>query len=161
MKKSAFWTGLAVLMVALDQITKVLASAFLKGNGTKTIIPYLIDFYYTTNDGAAFSSFSGQRVLLIALPIVMIIALLIALYKFNKKGILFTLSIIMIVSGGIGNLIDRCIFGYVVDFISFSFMNFPIFNVADIFVTVGAALFIVYIIFFDDNKKSDVSDKDE
>lgn len=160
MKKRAFWIGLAVLMVSLDQITKALAGAFLKGNGTKTIIPYIIDFYYTTNDGAAFSSFSGQRLLLIALPVVMIIALGIALYKFKDKGVLFTLPIVMIISGGIGNLIDRCVTGEVVDFISFSFMNFPIFNVADIFVSVGAALFIVYILFFD-KEKSDVSDKDE
>ena len=106
------------------------------------------DFFcltYVQNSGAAFSMFSGHRFLLIALPVLVIVAAL--WYLHSHKGEHWTLYAAgaLIISGGVGNLIDRMIFGWVTDMFDFSIFP-PVFNVADIGVTVGCAVFIVYVI---------------
>lgn len=149
-----FWILSGAALVAADQIAKYLSVKLLMGRGAVEIIDGIIEFYYTTNNGAAFSSFAGQRALLIIMPIIMIALLLFFFVKTKKKNFLLKLSVMMIISGGIGNLIDRILYGYVVDFINFTFIDFPIFNVADIFVTCGGAFLIVYLIFFADKEKA-------
>lgn len=151
---SAFlWIIAGVLAVAADRITKYLAVKYLVGSGSVVIIPKILGLYYTTNDGAAFSSLAGKREVLIALPIIMMILLALLLIYAKKRNFLLKLTVMLIVAGGMGNLIDRIAYGYVIDFLNFLFINFPIFNVADIFVCVGGALMVVYLIFFSDKEK--------
>ena len=88
--------------------------------------------------------------------VILIIALLVYLIKFRPRNMLMCTALGMIIGGGIGNMIDRIIYGYVVDFIDFRLINFAVFNGADSFVCVGAALFAIYILWFDETKeKSD------
>lgn len=147
------WVLAGVLLVAIDQTAKFLAVKYLVGGGSVVVIPKILGLYYTTNDGAAFSSFAGKRAVLIALPIVMMILLVVVLLKAKNKNFLLKLTVLLIVAGGMGNLIDRIAYGYVIDFFNFLFINFPIFNAADIFVCIGGALMVVYLIFFSDKEK--------
>ena len=147
------WILAGGVLVAIDRITKFLAVKYLMGSGSVVIIPKILGFYYTTNDGAAFSSFSGKRIALIVLPIVMMIVLIAVLAKSKNKNFLLKLTTLLIIAGGLGNLIDRIKYGYVVDFLNFLFVNFPIFNAADIFVCVGGFILVIYLIFFPDKEK--------
>lgn len=136
--------------VVLDQLVKYLVAG---GMALGESIPVIEGVFHITrfhNTGAAFSSFEGQRVLLIALPVVLIAAGLVYAWKNRSKSRLMLLSIAMIIGGGIGNLIDRVALGYVVDM--FDFRVFPIFNVADSFVTVGCILLCIYILFYSDRE---------
>lgn len=148
-----YWVVAAICLVGLDRITKYFAVTYLMDKGSISLIPNIMEFYYTENDGAAFSSFSGQRALLVILPIIMMVVLLVLLHKTKKKPFVMKATVMMIIAGGIGNLIDRILYGYVVDFISFPFLRFPIFNVADVFVSVGGFILVIYLIFFDKEEK--------
>lgn len=142
----------AFLLIIIDQITKVLVKSNMYVGES---IPILGDFFqltYIRNTGAAFSMFSGQRVLLVAFPI---IAMAIGIwYIHRQKGEHWTFygSWALIVGGGIGNLIDRIAFGAVTDMLDFSIFP-PIFNVADIGVTLGCALFMFNILMGEKLKK--------
>ena len=108
--------------------------------------------------GAAFGMMKNSRWIFLVISFVAIIGIIIYLIKFAPKNRLCQLSLAFILGGGIGNMIDRLALGYVVDFIDFRLINFAVFNVADSFVCVGAALLIVYVLFIDgkENKKSEV-----
>lgn len=130
-------------LVVLDQLTKYLIKTNLDIGQCIQIIGEFFQITHVKNPGAAFSILSGQRVFLVLLPIIGIIAAIIVLSR--RKGAHFTLylSWALIISGGIGNLIDRVLYGEVTDMISFSIFP-PVFNVADIGVTCGCALLVVY-----------------
>ena len=141
-----------ILLIVGDQVTKVWAVNVLQPVGTMECIPGLINFYFLPNgnSGAAWGLFAGKQTLLIIVTVVMLVGILIYMLAGKVKNHLAFFSLVMIVAGGIGNLIDRAIQHYVVDFIQFSFWkSFPIFNVADICVTVGVAIFCIYIFFFE------------
>ena len=145
--------------VILDQATKIIARAYLPGKKI-IIIKNLFSFWLTFNEGAAWSFLSGHRVLLVAVSL--IACILIGFYYFKMdNGRVAKIGLSMVFSGAFGNLIDRALFGKVTDFIDFNFFaifnsKFPIFNIADIFVTVGAAVLLIGIIFFEkDNKVSE------
>ncbi len=145
-------------LVGIDQLTKWLAVQFLKGDDPLSVIPDIFSFTYTENRGAAWSMFEGQQWLLIGVTSVMIVGLLAVLLSGRfRRHRLATFGGILVVAGGVGNLIDRVFRGYVVDFLQTDFMDFPIFNVADCFVVVGAVLLFVYFVFF----YSDTSVKNE
>ena len=135
----------SVFMVLLDFITKYIVIASMDLNQTIPLINNIFHLTYVRNTGAAFSMLSGQRLFLILLPLLIIAAILIFVAVKKPKNKLLLLSLSMIAAGGIGNLIDRIRFGYVIDFFDFRLINFPVFNVADIFVTVGATLFIILL----------------
>ncbi len=141
-----------------DQLVKYLVAANFELFYTTPIIKGLLEFCYLRNDGAAMGMLSGNRVFLIALPAVMIIAILFFEFSGKIKSSFLMWALSLVVGGGIGNLIDRIRFGYVVDFIRFpvSFFNYS-FNIADCAVTIGAAMMIIYLII--DIFKSDKSDK--
>ncbi len=140
---------IAAGLVGIDQLTKWLAVLFLKGADPVSVIRGVFSFTYTENRGAAWSMFEGQQWLLIGVTSVMIVGLLAVLLSGRfRKHRLATFGGILVVAGGIGNLIDRIFRGYVVDFLQTDFMDFPIFNVADCFVVVGAVLLFVYFVFF-------------
>lgn len=135
----AIWT---LLWIALDRLTKLWAERRLSRlpGGASEALPGIFRFRYAQNTGVAFSMLSGGRWLIVALNALLILAL-IAYFFFGKfKGRLFRIGLCMIVAGGIGNLIDRVVLGYVIDFIEPTFMRFAVFNLADACVTVGAFL---------------------
>lgn len=134
------------VLTAADQIIKIFVENNLKPIGSSSFIDGFVDWHYVRNTGAAFGSF-GDRTLL--LSIFTGIALAIGIYLIISKRIKskFCLTCaVMIIAGGLGNLIDRIFRGFVIDYIEVQFMNFAIFNFADILVTVGAMLLIVYLI---------------
>ena len=137
----------SVFMVLLDFITKYIVTTTMSLNQTIPLLNNIFHLTYVRNTGAAFSMLSGQRLFLILLPFLIIAAIVVYVIIKKPKNKLLLLSLLMIASGGIGNLIDRIRFGYVIDFFDFRLINFPVFNVADIFVTVGAAIFIILLLF--------------
>ena len=156
----ALMAAFAAVIVIVDQITKYLTIANISLGGFVEAIPGLFHLTYVRNFGAAFSSFEGQQWLF-----AIIFALFTAgiIYDFAKKALPFTKLerwlVAAIYGGGLGNMIDRLRFGYVVDMISVDFMDFPVFNVADCFITCGCILLMAHLIFFnkefwkDDKKK--------
>lgn len=138
---------ISLLFVAADYLTKYAVITNMSLGKTIPLWEGVFHLTHIRNTGAAFSIMSGQRFFLIALPLIVIIAIIACIIVKKPKNKLLLLSFSMIVSGGIGNLIDRIRFGYVVDFLDFCLINFPVFNVADIWVTCGAALFIFLLLF--------------
>ncbi len=142
---------LIACMVFLDQYTKNLATLYLKGKDPYVIIPDVLVLQYLDggNKGGAFGIFYGQRYLFIGIAAVFLIAMLVALIRIPpiKKYRVCRFFICAISAGAIGNVIDRILQGSVVDFIYIVYINFPIFNVADIYVTVSAFALAVLILF--------------
>lgn len=137
-------------LVALDQWVKVWASAHLTlGGGTLPLLGQLLGLRLTHNYGAAWSSFSGQRLLLIALPAVIVAAALYLLLRRVVRHPLGVAALALVMAGGVGNLIDRVCAGYVVDMLYFPFWtSYPTFNVADVCIVAGAILGSVYYLWF-------------
>lgn len=137
----------AALFLVTDQLTKYIVTANMELGQTIGFIDGLLDFTYIHNDGGAWGMLGGNRWLLLALTAVMMIVILVLLIKNGKKSKLFFWAGILIISGGLGNMIDR-IFrgGEVIDFLHATFINFPIFNVADCAVVIGAGLLILYFV---------------
>ena len=147
-----YYTLFAAAIVAVDQITKFLTVANIALYEGVPFIPGLLQLTYVRNTGAAFSSFEGQQ-WLFALVFAVFTGMII--YEYFKKPMGFTKAerwfIAAIYAGGLGNMIDRVRYGYVVDMIKTEFMDFPVFNVADCFITCGCIALMVSLIFF--NKK--------
>ena len=130
--------------IGIDQLTKWLASTFLKQVGTFPIISDVLHLTYHTNKGMAFGMLETHRWLFMSVSTVTIIALAVLLYSgYVRQNRLYTVSLSLIISGGIGNMIDRVFLGYVIDFIDFRLIDFAIFNGADSFVCVGAGILIL------------------
>lgn len=153
--KSRWWillVELAVIGVILlaDLLTKKYAAAFLQTQPFQCkddVIPGLIDFNYQENPGAGFSLFQGNTTALIVITSIVMICLMVYLVFALKESEWLRISLVFIVGGGIGNLVDRIWLGYVRDFIQFAFWkDFAVFNVADSFVTVGAFMLIIVLI---------------
>ena len=144
-----FFSLFVVAIVAADQITKLLVLANIPLYTDVDAIPSLFHLTYVQNTGAAFSSFEGMRWLFVALFVILSALILV---EYFKKRMPFTTferwCIAAIYGGGLGNVIDRIRLGYVVDMIEVDFMDFPVFNVADCFITCGCIALIVHMIFF-------------
>ena len=136
-------------IVAADQFTKLLTVANIALGAEVPFIPGLLRFTYVQNTGAAFSSFEGQQ-WLFALIFALFTALM--LWEYFKKKMPFSTferwCVAAIYGGGLGNMIDRVRLGYVVDMIETEFMEFPVFNVADCFITCGCIALMVSLILF-------------
>ena len=131
-----------VLLVILDQLTKFLVVKLIPLNNAVILIRNFLKFYYIQNTGAAFGMFSGYLILLIIITFV-VLYFLYKEIKTSKIDNLNICSLVLIISGSIGNLIDRIIYGHVIDFIDFRIINYPIFNLADTAIVIG-----VFIILF-------------
>jgi len=152
-KKKHIWCSVMIIfIVAFDQITKFFAAEYLSGSGAKPFIRGIVQFRYALNEGMAFSLLSGARWFFVALTAAACIGALWYLFSNKCTSLWLYWSIGVVVSGGIGNLIDRVLYGYVVDFIEPVFVNFAIFNIADCAVTLGAASLFACL-FFDLFKK--------
>ncbi len=143
--------GLSVLAAVIDQIIKIIVVNNLKPVSSVEFIPNLVSFTYVENKGAAFGILANARWVFILFTILIIIALFVYIIKKKINSKLFITSAILIIGGGIGNLVDRIFLGYVVDFIKISFFP-PAFNFADCCVTIGAVLMVIYLLFFTDFK---------
>lgn len=149
--------ALCSLLLA-DQYTKSLAVTHLKGQPPFVIIDRVLEFSYLENRGAAFSSFMGKQTFLIGLT-TLVILLLLWKYLTLPEGNRFVpmrLCVLFILSGAVGNLIDRASRNYVVDFIYFVPINFPKFNVADMYITVGVALLALFLFFYYTDEELDI-----
>ena len=137
--------------IALDQFTKYLATEKLKNQPNFVILDGVFELDYLENTGSAFGMFQGQRWMLLVVGVIFMALIIFFMLrlpegkKFNVTHVLLS----FIIAGGVGNMIDRFALGYVVDFFSFVLINYPIFNVADIYVvcaTIG--LFIMFLFVF-------------
>lgn len=137
---------IGVLFVVADQLIKLWAVSFLEPIGSITVIENFFSLTYVENTGAAWGIFSGAKWYLILMPIIIIVAVLAFLFIKKIKDPLLLWSCMLIISGGIGNLIDRIFRGFVVDYIHATFIDFPVFNLADCCITIGAGLLILYVI---------------
>lgn len=132
--------------IAVDQITKLIVASNMHLNDTLPIIKNVLHITYIKNEGAAFGILSNHRWIFMSVSAVAIVALCVYLFRFSKDTRLMKTGMALIISGGIGNMIDRIFLGYVVDMIDFRLINFYIFNVADACVSVGAAVLILGIV---------------
>ena len=142
----------AVFLIA-DYITKYFINTNIDLGATFFSIPYLVDFTYVRNTGAAFSMLSGKLPFLSFISVAFCIAVVIYWIIKKPKHPLLCTALSMMFSGALGNAIDRIFYGYVVDFIAVKFIDFPVFNIADIAITLGAVFVIIYLIFFDKDEK--------
>ena len=132
--------------LVVDLVTKsVFASLLEYGKETIVLIPNLLEFVYVENDGAAYGMLGGHTWLLVVMTLFFIIGFIVYFVLNKDKNIWFVISVGCIVSGAIGNLIDRLWFNFVRDFISIEFFSF-VFNFADMFITIGVICYIIYTI---------------
>ena len=138
---------LSVVIIVIDRITKTWIDNNMLLGQSKTICS-LLDFTYVRNDGAAYSILEGKQTLLIVFTLLLMIGIFAYMITYRKQiSKLEKLSLSLILGGGIGNLIDRIMMGYVIDF--FNIHIIPVFNVADIGITIGCILFAITVLFLD------------
>lgn len=137
-----------VVIVALDQLVKIWAAAALKGSGID-VVKGIFSLIYVENRGAAFGMMQNAQALFIVLTLVVCGAIIYCMVKEKKKmPIQFRVSLAMILAGAVGNFIDRLALGYVRDMLYFELIDFPVFNVADSFICIGAGILMIYGLFF-------------
>lgn len=145
---------LALLGVALgvivDQVTKYLAVKHLKGQDAFVLLKNVFQLEYLENRGAAFGMLQNQRIFFLLSVVVITIVVLIFYVRvpMEKKYLPLRMCAVLLIAGAFGNCIDRLMLGYVVDFFYFKLIDFPVFNVADIYVTVAVAILIVLLFFY-------------
>ena len=140
---------LAAVLLVLDQYTKYLAVQKLMGKKAYVIFQNVLELDYLENRGSAFGLFQDKRIFLLAVGVVFMCVAVFFLFRIprEKKYIVLHVVASMIIAGGIGNMIDRFRLGYVVDFISFVLIHYPVFNVADIYVVLGMIGMICLVLF--------------
>lgn len=146
---------IAAVIAAADFITKYLINQNVALGETFANIGSLFSFTYVRNEGAAWSMLSGKIPLLSLISVAFCIGVIIYWIKRRPTHPLLSTAISMMFAGALGNAIDRICYGYVIDFIAAKFIDFPVFNIADIGITVGAVLIVIYIIFFDKDHKNE------
>lgn len=134
------WLLIAIIVgsIALDQLTKWLAVVYLDLHESIPLWDGVFHFTYERNPGAAWGILKDDRWVFMLFSTLAIIGISIYLFGFCKQSKWIKIPLAMIIGGGIGNMIDRVLLGYVIDFLDFTLIDFPVFNVADSFVTVGA-----------------------
>ena len=130
-------------LTLVDQLIKLWATVELLPVGSKPFIPHVLEFYYLLNDGMSFSMLSGKRTLLVIVTGVAVLAGMLLLRKMPR---LERAAWILVVGGGVGNLIDRIRTGVVVDYLNCLFINFPVFNFADVCICVGVGLLVLSLL---------------
>lgn len=153
----------AILLILIDQLTKLYALTKLKDQDSLSIIPKVLRLYYHENTGAVWGILSDRTSLLALVSIIILGVMVFFYFKIpNEKHYNYLrLIIVFLTSGAIGNLIDRIYRNYVVDFIYFEIIDFPIFNVADMYVTISAVgLVLLTIFYYKDEDFNFLSNKD-
>ncbi|MGN0243911.1 MAG: signal peptidase II [Lachnospiraceae bacterium] len=149
MKKHVKAFFLFLLLLLFDQLTKYLAVVYLKNQAARPIIMNIFELTYVENRGAAFGILSNQVTFFIIISTVMIAAILGAYCYLSQKGemVPVRLSLIFLLSGAVGNLLDRIVHQYVIDFLYFKLIDFPVFNIADCYVTISLFFIMFYVLF--------------
>lgn len=139
-----------VLLLWADQFTKHLAVSHLKNGNSVVLIQNVFQLHYLENRGAAFGLLQGQKIWFVVSTSCMLILMVLVYLRvpIEKRYRWIRLILTLLTAGALGNLIDRLRLNYVIDFFYFELINFPIFNVADIYVTVGMALLLITILFY-------------
>jgi len=137
------------VLVIIDQIIKYFVSAYLQPVGSVSVIDNLFSLTYVENKGVAFGMFSDMRWIFVALTSVLLAIIIFYMFKKRPKGKFFYICAALIIGGGIGNLIDRIFYGYVIDYLSLSFFP-PVCNFADYCITAGTIMLVIYLLFFSD-----------
>ncbi len=156
-----FCFAIFVAILVVDVLTKLWAIKELLPIGTIPLWEGVLHLTYVENRGAAFGIMQDERIFFIVMTVLILAAGIVVLFKYRNRSFLLNLAVTFISSGAIGNLIDRILRGFVVDFFDFRLIDFPVFNVADIFICVGAALFVIFILFFEDSSKKKESEENE
>ena len=151
---------LALVIAGVDQLIKYFVLENLVDAGRVTAIPHILDLIYVENRGVAFGMFSDMRWFFVVITSIVIIAFIVMLFKGGYKSKLFSISCALIVGGGIGNLIDRLAYGFVVDYLQLSFFS-PVCNFADYCITIGTVLLVIYLLFYSDLSKDNKKEKRE
>ena len=148
---------LAAVLILVDQLSKYLVRAHIPLGESVPFIPHILDLTYVRNTGAAFSILQEHTWILTLASAVIVVIVGLMVTRKVLTGRLGLLSAVLVMAGGVGNLIDRLIFKYVTDMFQTVFMDFAVFNVADCCITVGVVLLCVYLLFFydKDHKKED------
>ncbi|MGN0352166.1 MAG: signal peptidase II [Roseburia sp.] len=141
---------LSIFLILLDQVTKYLAIVHLKGNAAIPIWKGVFELQYLENQGAAFGILQGKKMILILFTTVLLVALLYLFFTFpaGKRYYWVHIICVLYISGAIGNFIDRVRYNYVVDFFYFKLINFPIFNIADIYVVAASIMMLISIFYY-------------
>lgn len=153
--KKHYWVLISAVIVLLDQISKYVISTCLERYEEISVIPDFFTITHIHNEGIAFGMLARfgavSKIIVAVLTFVLIVAAIIVLCRGIVKHPFGVVTVAMIIGGGIGNLIDRVFLHYVIDFFAFTFFgkDFAVFNVADIFVTVGTILFVFYFLFLE------------
>ena len=157
------WYILAIAAgVAADQLVKYWTVANLALYESAPLLPGIVELMYIQNTGGGFSILAGHTWLLTVLTAVLMAAIAVVMVKKLYPHPLAMWTLTLVLSGGIGNLIDRVRLGYVVDMFNFQFMNYPVFNVADVLVVCGAIGFGAYYLLLDDKvQKAKAAEKGE
>ena len=137
------------LLVSIDQLTKHIVDSTMKLGDSKTVIKNIFEISYIRNEGVAWGLFAGKRIIFLIMTCIIIAGcfyVYVNTYKI-KKFLLLRMSLVVLVSGAIGNMIDRIKLGYVIDFFYFKPIDFPVFNVADIYVVVSMISIFLLILF--------------
>ena len=148
MLSTALSVLLGLALLALDQWVKYEVALTLPLGEARPLLPGVVELRTVHNYGAAWSSFSGQRWLLVAATSCIVLLILWALVRRAVRHPAGVLAGCLIISGGLGNILDRVRLGYVVDMFNFQFMNYPVFNVADMCIVSGCVLGLVYYQWF-------------
>ncbi len=145
---------LVAALIGIDQAIKYWAVEVLQPVGAMPLIPHVVELRFTYNQGMSFSLLSGQRWLLVGVTSVALVAVAYWLFFRCRSDRLRQAAFVLVLAGGIGNLIDRIVSGQVVDYINLLFMRFAIFNFADICICVGVGLWVLSI-FFEECRKEE------
>ena len=140
------YTAAILVGIGLDQLTKLLAVKYLKPVASVPIIKDVLHLTFVTNDGMAFGMLDDKRWIFMSVSVIMIAVLGYLLYAGRLENKLYKISVSMIISGGIGNMIDRIMLGEVIDFVDFCLIDFAVFNVADSIVCIGAGLLVLALV---------------
>lgn len=154
--KYAFFAIMAVVFTIIDQLTKIWFVEKVNGEVYTgfSVIDGILNFTYIQNKGASMGILQGQKILLIAITVLILLGGAWYFKKYRPTHSLFLTSCSLILSGAVGNLIDRVKFGYVRDFIDVQFVDFYVFNVADCAIVIGAILLVVYAFVTMDEEKN-------
>ncbi len=145
---------IVTLLTVFDQITKILSDIYLKNQKPVSVIDGVFELHYLENTGMAWGMLSGARPIFILLTVIVFLIIVYIIYKMplTKKYIPAFIVLNLIGAGAIGNFIDRLFLGYVRDFLYFKLIDFPVFNVADCYITIGIIIFAILILFIYDEK---------
>ena len=153
---------IAAVIVLADQLIKFFVLNELKPIGTVKVIDGVFNLTYVENRGVAFGIFQDMRWVFVAVTCILLFLIIFYMFRKRPKGKLFYICAGMIIGGGVGNLIDRLVHGYVFDYLAVSFFP-PVCNFADYCITIGVFILVIYIIFFSDllNSKEEYEEEDE